>query len=96
MDIEAELQKLTAQRERAVTRIFWFGLEIALVFGIPAGLGAWIGSRLGGGTKLLIILGFTFILSWTIIVFRYRNISKKMSGLDKRIKELKDQLQQDN
>jgi predicted MFS family arabinose efflux permease len=93
MDNKTELEKLTAQREHAVTRIFWFGFEIALVFGIPAGLGAWIGTKLGGGIALALILGFTFILSWTIIIFRYKQISKKMSGLDTRIKELKNQLE---
>jgi hypothetical protein len=87
---ETELTKLQAQKERWVTRIFYLGLEIAAIFAIPAALGAWIGTRLGGGDLRSGILVGTFILSWGIVIWRYRQTVKKMQALDIAIKAAKE------
>ena len=92
MEKEQELEKLKNQREKQITGVFWFGLEIIFIFGIPAALGAFIGKKLlGGGTWLFVILVFTFILSWVIMGVRYTALNKKMKKLDDRIKELQNE-----
>lgn len=89
MDNDKKLKQLQTQREQWITRIFWLGLEIALIFAIPAALGAWIGTRLGGGDLRTGILVGTFILSWVIVIHRYNQMSKKMKTLDSEIAQLK-------
>ena len=86
---EQKLKQLTDQREQWITRIFWLGFEIALIFAVPAALGAWIGTKLGGGDLRMGILVGTFILSWVVVIHRYQQVDKKMKKLDREIKELK-------
>lgn len=83
-----KLQQLKAERERWVTRIFWLGLEIAAIFAIPAALGAWIGTKLGGGTTRTMILAGTFVLSWVLVIIRFRMMTKKLKALDAEMKAL--------
>lgn len=85
------LQDLKAERERWITRIFWLGLEIAVIFALPAALGAWLGTRLGGGTTRILILVGTFILSWTIVIVRYRQTTKKLQSIEAKIKTLEEE-----
>lgn len=95
MNPEQELQNLRTKREHHITRIFWLGLEIAVILGIPAALAAVIGTKVfDGGTMLLVLLACAFVLSWTIIIWRYQTLSKKMERLDTRIQELKNQIEQ--
>jgi len=88
MKSKKNLQELKADRERWITRIFWLGLEIAIIFAIPAALGAWIGTRLGGGTVRILILAGTFILSWSIVAMRYRQTTKKLKSIEAEIAAL--------
>jgi len=84
-----ELKALETERERRVTRVFWLGFEILLIFGIPAGLGAWFGSRYENSNILMGVLLGTFILSWIIVSVRYRKISAQMKTLDDMIRAKK-------
>lgn len=84
-----KLQKLTEEREKWITRIFWLGFEIALIFAIPAALGAWIGTKLGGGNLRMGILVGTFVFSWIIVIYRYKQMTKRMQTLDKEISNLR-------
>jgi len=54
MEKDQELQKLKNQREKQITGIFWFGLEIAIIFAVPAIFAALIGKKLIGGGVWLI------------------------------------------
>ena len=64
-------------------RMFIFGLEIILYFGIPAFGGAFLGKYLekvygGNGARFTVpILIFTYIFSWCLVVFRYRMIKRQ-------------------
>lgn len=90
MSDNEELIRLQKEREKFITRIFWFGFEIALIFGVPAAIGAFLGVKLGGDKMLIATLVPAFVLSWVIVIIRYRQIAKKMNYLDSRIKELKE------
>lgn len=85
----ADIEKLRTEKEQWVTRMFWVGLEIAVIFAVPAFLGAWVGKRLGGGNILALILVGTFIFSWVIVFIRWRRIAKKIKDLEEKIRQEK-------
>lgn len=65
------------------TRVFLFGLEVIFYFGAPAVLGTILGKWIermhpekGNGPTIAILFA-TYILSWTIVFFRFRAIRKK-------------------
>lgn len=78
-----------------VTRIFWNGLEIALIFGLPVALGIFIGKQFEVESFAGIMIG-TFIFSWIILIFRYRSTSRKIQNIETKIKELKKILEQES
>ncbi len=86
-----ELKKLEKQRDDHVTRIFWAGLEIAGLFAVPLVIAILIGLQIGGNAKWIALL-IAFIISWIMVVFRFKKLSKKMKKLDKDINDLRDDL----
>jgi hypothetical protein len=89
-DAEQKIEVLSAERERYVTRIFWFALEIALIFLLPALVAIFVYRLIFPTYPVWYVLPFTFVLSWIIVIRRYVVLHKKLSGLDKEIKSLKD------
>lgn len=65
------------------TRIFLFALELIPYFGIPAAIGLYVHKRLAEAnvenTFLITaaIFLFTYVCSWTIVIFRYRAIKRQ-------------------
>jgi len=86
-----EIAALEKTRETQITRIFWLSLEIAFVFLIPALLVVFVVGAIWSRSVVWYILPFSFVLSWVIVIIRYRGLSKKLEGLDRRIKELRNQ-----
>jgi len=84
-----EIAALEKTREAQITRIFWLALEIALVFLVPALLTVFVVGAIWSRSVVWYILPFSFVLSWGIVIIRYRGLSRKLEGLDKRIKELR-------
>lgn len=84
-----ELVRLEKEREQQVTRVFWLMLEIALIFLIPALFVVFVIGAVWSKAVVWYVLPFSFLLSWGIVIFRYRHVSKKLGALDKRIKELR-------
>ncbi len=67
------------QRQKYTNKIFFLGLEIIVYFGLPAVFGIVLGDFLEKKYNLnanIPILFGTYIVSWVIVFFRYRNISK--------------------
>lgn len=86
-----ELDKLKKQKDEYINKIFYLGLKIALIFGIPAVAGALIGKRVdakydSGNKFTMIILVCTFILSWIITIVMYNNLAKKIKKVERDIK----------
>ncbi|MFA7285292.1 MAG: hypothetical protein WC011_00385 [Candidatus Paceibacterota bacterium] len=86
-----ELDKLKKQKDEYINKIFYLGLKIALIFGIPAVAGALIGKRIdakydSGNKFTMIILVCTFILSWIITIVMYNNLAKKIKKVERDIK----------
>ncbi len=90
-----KIKQCEQERERMVTRIFWNGLEIALIFGLPVALGIFIGKQFEVESFAGIMIG-TFIFSWIILIFRYRSTSRKIQNIETKIKELKKILEQES
>ena len=90
-----ELDKLKKQKDEYINKIFYLGLKIALIFGIPAVVGALIGKRIdarydSGNKFTMIILVCTFILSWIITIVMYNNLAKKIKKVEMDIKTEKE------
>jgi len=85
----SELDVLVKEREQHVTRLFWLALEIALIFLLPALAVVYIAGNIWSKQVAWYLLPFSFVLSWVIVFVRYRSLSKKLQGLDARIRELR-------
>lgn len=86
-----ELDELKREKDKYVTRIFWLGLEVALIFGIPAGLGAYFGLKFDAHynterTITFSLLAVAFAFSWFLVIWKYRRITKKINEIDLKIK----------
>jgi len=94
MEKEQELKKLKNQREKQITGIFWFSLEIAIIFAIPAVIAAVIGKKLfEGGLGLIVVMFVAFIFSWTVMGLRYKRLNKLMKQLDDKILSLQKEIE---
>lgn len=89
MTEEDDIKQLETERQAQITKLFVLAVEIAFIIAIPAFLVLGLGKMFG---KMWWIIGFpvAIILSWAIIVSLYRRLNKKMTDLDRRIKELKE------
>lgn len=101
MDKEAQIKSLRAERDKITTGLFWLMLKIAFIIGIPAFIAAFFGKRLDAknetGLKFTIVfLILAFIISWVIIYFEYKKISKKLKSVEGKILELKKELEEEN
>jgi len=82
---------LRAQRDAYVHRLFTMMLEFLFVFGVPAFLAFYFGSRLDGETGktwTILLSVFAFIFSWVMVIIRVRSITKHLGKLDQAIKDL--------
>lgn len=89
-----ELENLKKQKEVYISKIFWLALQIALIFAVPAVLGALIGKKLqdayglGQNFTLFVLIG-TFVFSWLVVIIMYNHLSKKIKKVEKEIAEKK-------
>jgi tryptophan-rich sensory protein len=88
-----ELKELEQKRDKEVTGFFWLGLQIAVIFAIPAIAAALIGKELAlkfsnkNLTTYLLLISFVF--SWSIVIFIYRSKARKLKEIEDKIKILK-------
>ncbi|MFA7662564.1 MAG: hypothetical protein WCX88_01470 [Patescibacteria group bacterium] len=93
------LEQIKAQREIYRHKAFKMMLEIGFIIALPAFgayfLGKYFGfNEPGNSLKLTLLLFAAFILSWSIIIYKYNRFNRKMKEIDIKIKNLnsKDQL----
>lgn len=91
-----EIDELKKTKDRYITKIFYLGLKIALIFAIPAVIAVLLGKRIdasyGHDKKFSIIfLAFAFVLSWWITISMYRKLARKIKAIENQIKEKKSQ-----
>lgn len=86
-----EITALTKERENYITKLFWFALEIAIIFLVPAVVAVFISLEYFTRKAAIMSLPFTFIFSWSIVIFRWRKMNRVLTKLDKDISDLKKQ-----
>jgi len=96
MNNQEKLKKIEREKEEHVTKLFWFTLEIAVIFGVPVFFAVLISLKLGGGKIKWIALLISFVISWVLMILRYRDLAQKMKKYDQDIKRLKEKISQEN
>lgn len=82
-----ELEKLLKQREAEAGKLVKLMIKIAVIFLIPAAIAVFLSQYFN--LSFFYFFPGAFITSWTLVILLYRKVSKKMKGLDARIKELR-------
>lgn len=86
------LEQLIQKRDSYVYNLFWLSLKIAGFFAVPAVLFALLGKRLDSvletGSKLytIIFLVIAFVISWSLTIFSFRKINKKIKSIEDKIR----------
>jgi hypothetical protein len=95
-EIEQKLTTLRKKRDSLMTSFFWLGLQIALIFGVPAALAAVLGTWLDKSREdslfTTIFLVTAFILSWVMVYFRYKKYSTELYAVESEIADIKSKL----
>ena len=86
---EGKILSLEKERERYITRLFWFALEIALIFLLPAVIVSLAVIKIFSKDVVWYVLPFTFLFSWAVVIFRWMKLHKILKKLDSEIIDLK-------
>jgi len=83
---------LHKKRESYRNQFFILGLEIIAYFALPAVLGVLLGKKIDSvyGTEpvfLLVSLGVSYVLSWSIFFWRLGRVKKGLADTNKEIKK---------
>lgn len=80
------INELKQERESFRSRMFLMMIEIAFVFLIPALIAVFISTRFDfEGTGLALALVTSFVVSWVIVVVRYRQATRTLKDLSNKI-----------
>ncbi|MDP3989226.1 MAG: AtpZ/AtpI family protein [bacterium] len=91
------LKELKEKRRKISDRIYYLIIEIAFIFALPAFGGLWFGMYLDGrfGTKrryTLIVLLLSFMVSWLLVIARYRRVTRALKEVEDEIKKVRDEV----
>lgn len=89
-----ELETLLKQRDAYAGKILKLGILIAVIFLLPAVIAIFVTKYFN--VSYVYTLGIAFIVSWTGVVFLYRNIAQRVKKLETRINELQVQKKDTN
>jgi hypothetical protein len=88
---EGELKSLRKKRDGYVDQMMWFALSLIVIFGLPAGIAVYLGKVVFENTVVLTIsLISAFVLSWLIVIYRYKKIAKKVRETEDAIQEIQE------
>lgn len=95
-DKGTKIQDLKKKRTHYQNKALYFGIELVFVFGVPAVAAALIGKRLdlvnsSGRTITIALLITAFVLSWMIVIFRYKKLTRDIKGVDTEIENEREQ-----
>ncbi|MFT7557968.1 MAG: Flp pilus assembly protein TadB [Planctomycetota bacterium] len=95
-DKKTELQKLIHSRDTLINGMFYYALGLVAVFGVPAGIAVYVGKYLiGTKVSLVISLLLALVLSWTLVMVKYSQLSKKTLAMDNAIQSLRAEIQEE-
>ncbi|MEZ4156733.1 MAG: AtpZ/AtpI family protein [Candidatus Paceibacterota bacterium] len=95
--LEKELLELKRKRDAQVHRIFYLMFEFVFIFGIPGFLGLYLGKLLDerfstGRILTLSLIALAFVLSWAMIILRYKRVMAGVRATETRIEDIKKKL----
>jgi hypothetical protein len=84
------LQDLERRQEHYRSKAFRLVIEIAFIFGVPTAAAYFGGRALDRAfdteqTLLLVSLGVAFVLSWTVLVVRWRKLDRALKEVDRQV-----------
>jgi hypothetical protein len=87
------LDDIQRKKDALGHKTFWMALQVLFVFGIPAFVGFHSGNWLNQNTGLApharkMTLAIAFILSWLIIIYQYKKLTRSFRALDAMQREL--------
>lgn len=92
----SKLVELKKKQESFRTRLFLMMIEIAFVFAVPAAIAVFAGKKLdsvygsGQDSKFsIILLVISFVISWIIVIIRFRRATKALKNISKDIEREK-------
>jgi len=88
-DIEKQYRAARMYKEKMITRLFTFMIELLFIFLIPALIALFVIKQYG--IAIYIALPLAFILSWLIAWVRYRGYRDQMKDADNAFKKAKEQ-----
>lgn len=88
-----DIKTLQQERDKHTTGFFWLGLQIAVIFGLPAGIAVFVGKKLNlqfdTNIWTTIFLAAAFVISWVIVGIMYNKKSKILNKIESQIRELR-------
>jgi hypothetical protein len=93
MNDTQRLEKLIKERETYITRVFWEGIHIAILFALPLAAAVLL-IKFVFPTEAwrFIFLAIAFILSWTLVIHKYNQLSTKLERMDAAVRGLRKSL----
>lgn len=95
-----ELNKAQAAYDALLNRTYLLMVEFAAYFGVPAivgvFLGDWLDVYLGNGTHVgtvAVLLG-SFVVSWLLVIVRYRQVTGQLREAEEHLKKVKQQIRE--
>ena len=90
-----QVKELKEKRHRISDRIYYLMVEIAFIFAVPAFGGLWVGrymdARFNTGRLYTgVVLVITFVLSWILVIARYRRVTRALKNVEDEIKQVRD------
>lgn len=83
-----ELETLLKKRDAYAGRIVKLGIQIAVIFLLPAAAAVFLSRHFN--LSFLYFFPGALIISWGLVIYLYKKVSKEMKELDARIKELRE------
>lgn len=98
METPSQKMSLQEQQDAFRSKTFRMMIHVALIFGIPAAIAAFAGTRLDaqageGKTWTVALLVVSFIVSWVLTIGLYMKLNKEARELDAKARAAKEQKQ---
>lgn len=91
-----DIPTLQKERDKHLTSFFKLGLQIAIIFAVPAAIAVLAGKQLDalwetGRLVTGIMLVGAFITSWVLVFKKYNKLNKQVKDIEDKIRILREQ-----
>lgn len=90
MNDAQRFEQLIKEREVYITRIFWQGIHIAILFALPLAIAVILLKYVFPTESWrFIFLGIAFVASWALVIRKYIQLSGTLDHMDAEIRSLR-------